>query len=80
MNEAESFFPEIRSQFIQNEWRVKENSEKTAKNYSKKGRGMNLKLGDVKLGKGGGGGGGGPGERPMNKRPIKGATKAIIIF
>ena len=37
---------------------MKENSEKTAKNYSKKGRGMNLKLGDVKLGKGGGGGGG----------------------
>ena len=38
---------------------MKENSEKTAKNYSKKGRGMNLKLGDVKLGKGGGGEGAG---------------------
>ena len=79
MNEAESFFPEIRSQFIQNEWRVKENSEKTAKNYSKKGRGMNLKLGDVKLGKGGGGGRG-QGSRPWNKLRIKGDTKAIIIF
>lgn len=77
MNEAESFFPEIRSQFIQNEWRVKENSEKTAKNYSKKGRGMNLKLGDVKLGKGGGRG---QGSRPWNKLRIKGDTKAIIIF
>ena len=78
MNEAESFFPEIRSQFIQNEWRVKENSEKTAKNYSKKGRGMNLKLGDVKLGKGGGGRG--QGSRSWNKLRIKGDTKAIIIF
>ena len=37
---------------------MKENSEKTAKNYSKKGRGMNLELGDVKLGKGGEGGAG----------------------
>ena len=52
---------------------MKENSEKTAKNYSKKGRDMNLELGNVKLGKGG------QGSRPWNKLCIKGDTKAIIF-